>query len=168
MLQVLSAIWAPDLSKWSMLIMLLQTILLGGNEKQIKPIFICSEVVVMKCQHLSGAYRASPSLCCRFSSGLLGADRASRWVCRCRQTPAWRRPSTATPWCSPRPTRGLSRTQTKDRQTTSSATTDNYGEKPEKKKLIVCCFRQQTWFLHHKPSLLQNASQPADADRGSD
>lgn len=67
--------------------------------------------------------------CYRFSRGLHGAGRHSRWVCPCRRTRVWRCPSTATPWCSLRPTRGLCRTQTKDTQTTSSAKMDNYGER---------------------------------------
>lgn len=69
---------------------------------------------------------------CRSSRGFPRVGRLSQWVCQCRQTRVWRCPSTATPWCSLRPTRGLSKMQTKDTQTTSSAKRDNYGKSPEK------------------------------------
>lgn len=75
---------------------------------------------------------------CRSSIGLHGAGRRSQqWACPFRPTRVWPCLSTATPWCSPRPTRGLCRTRTKDTQTGSSTKTDSYGEIPEWQKASV-------------------------------
>lgn len=76
-----------------------------------------------------------PLFHCRSSRGLRRAGRhRQQWACQCRRTQVWRCRSTATPWCSPRPTRGLCRTQTKDTQTGSSAKMDSYGESPERNR----------------------------------
>lgn len=93
------------------------------KKKLIKTHSVCT--IILTC----------PSLHCRASRGLLGAGRRRRWVCRCRLTQAWRCPSTATPWCSLRPTQGLSRKLTKDTQTASSTKMDSYGEELRRSSL---------------------------------
>lgn len=98
-------------------------------------------------------WRVSPACHRRSSRGLHGAGRYSQWAYQCRPTRVWRCPSTATPWCSLRPTRGLCRMQTKDTQTASSTKMDNYGESSEKDALCFTLWHvklNNTHWLHYR------------------